>query len=68
MEITTESQDSAPRLLTRRDVGERLGVSDDTIRRWVASGRLAELRTPGGRCRYRQADIAALLVPSRTAS
>jgi molybdopterin-binding protein len=32
-----------------REVGELLGVSDDTVRRWVESGRLSARPDPSGR-------------------
>lgn len=40
-----------------------LGVSDETLRRWVDQGKVRYVRLPSGRLRFRQADIEALLVP-----
>lgn len=37
-----------------------LGVTDQTLRRWVDLGHLAAVRTPGGHRRYRRSDVEAL--------
>lgn len=47
------------------DVASLLGVSDDTVRRWVEQGRLAARREPGERMVVEGADVAALLVARR---
>ena len=47
--------------LTTSDVGERLGVTDETIRRWADDGRIRHMRLPSGHRRFRQADIDDLL-------
>jgi molybdopterin-binding protein len=39
-----------------------LGVSDDTVRRWVDAGRLAAHRTDGGPLTVRGTDLAAFAV------
>jgi molybdopterin-binding protein len=41
------------------EAAELLGVSDDTVRRWIDAGRLTA-RTVGGRSRVAGADLAAL--------
>lgn len=38
-----------------------LGVTDQTLRRWVESGDLPAIRTVGGHRRYRRSDVLALL-------
>ena len=38
-----------------------LGVSKDTLRRWYREGKFPGIRTPGGRLRFRPADIDAFL-------
>ncbi|MCU1642788.1 MAG: putative molybdenum binding protein [Nocardia sp.] len=38
-----------------------LGVSDDTVRRWIEQGRLAEVRLDSGRKGVRGADLAEIL-------
>ncbi|MEU8899825.1 helix-turn-helix transcriptional regulator [Nocardia sp. NPDC048505] len=38
-----------------------LGVSDDTVRRWIDQGRLDEVKLDNGRKGVRGADLAALL-------
>lgn len=40
------------RLLTARQVAEQLGVSTETVLRWVRSGKLAAFRLPGGALRF----------------
>ncbi len=42
------------------DAAEILGVSDDTVRRWIDSGRLAADHDPSGRTRVDGARLAAL--------
>ena len=42
-----------------------LGVSDDTVRRWIEQGRLPEVRLDSGRKGVRGADLAALLSKQR---
>lgn len=43
------------------DAAALLGVSDDTVRRWIDQGRLAEIRLDSGRKGVRGADLAELL-------
>lgn len=43
--------------LTTTDAANRLGVSDETIRRWAASGRLRHVKLPSGHRRFAAADI-----------
>jgi excisionase family DNA binding protein len=44
----------ADRLLTARDVAERLGVSTETVLRWVRCGELPAFKLPGGAIRFRE--------------
>jgi molybdopterin-binding protein len=46
---------------------EILGVSPDTVRRWITSGRLRAERTAGGQRVIRRADVAALAAQRRRA-
>lgn len=51
--------------MTQYRIGEAaalLGVSDDTVRRWVESGTLAATRDAGGRSVVEGTDLAALAV------
>lgn len=41
------------RLLSTRDVANRLGVCAETILRWTRRGELQAIRLPGGALRYR---------------
>jgi excisionase family DNA binding protein len=47
-------------LLSPADAAGRLGVSIDTLRRWVAEGRLSEHRTPGGHRRLDETEVEEL--------
>lgn len=40
------------RLLTAREVAERVGVSTETILRWVRRGELTAIRLPSGALRF----------------
>lgn len=53
-------------LLTAPQVAEALQVSDETVRRWAADGRLPSIVLPSGKRRYRRADIDAILSPEPT--
>lgn len=41
-----------------------VSVSEDTVRRWGRSGRLACIKLPLGRMRFRPEDIDALATPT----
>ncbi|MFF0488743.1 TOBE domain-containing protein [Nocardia sp. NPDC003482] len=43
------------------EAADLLGVSDDTVRRWIEQGRLPEIRLDNGRKGVRGADLAAVL-------
>jgi excisionase family DNA binding protein len=50
-------------LLSAPAAARLLGVSDETLRRWAADGRIRHIRMPSGQLRFRPADIAAILEP-----
>jgi excisionase family DNA binding protein len=59
------------RLLTARELAERLGVDTETVLRWTRRGELPAIRLPGtkrGRLRYRESDYEAWLVAHETAT
>lgn len=54
------------RLLTAREVAERLGVSPATVLRWTRQGVLPGFRLPSGALRYRESAIEAWLAERAT--
>ena len=50
-------------LLTTGEVASLYRVDAKSVARWVKTGKLAAVRTPGGRLRFREAEIRALLNP-----
>ena len=54
------------KLLTAREVGERLSVSTETVLRWSRRGDLPGFRLPGGALRYREVDLDEWLVERAT--
>ncbi len=54
-------------LLTARHVAEVVGVSPETILRWVRRGDLPAIRLPGGAVRFRPDEIEAWLAERTTA-
>jgi excisionase family DNA binding protein len=53
-------------LLTTRHVADLLGVSPETILRWVGRGLLPAFRLPSGALRFRQSDLDAWLAERAT--
>ena len=60
------------RLLTAREIAQRLGVSAETVLRWARRGEVPFIRLPGGAIRFREDEIEEWLeeraTPSRGAS
>ena len=54
------------KLLTPGEVAAVFGVDQQTVRRWVRTGKLPAIRTPGGTRRYRASDVAALIAATDT--
>jgi excisionase family DNA binding protein len=50
-------------LLTSTEVAARLGVSDETVRRWADTRRITHIRFPSGQLRFRPEDVDAILRP-----
>jgi excisionase family DNA binding protein len=49
------------RLVTARQVAERLGVNVETVLRWTRRGELPAIRLPGGALRYDEDELDAWL-------
>lgn len=49
-----------PSLLTPAEVATIFRVDVKTVGRWAKKGRLTAIRTPGGHCRYDEAEVHAL--------
>ena len=54
------------RLMTAREVGEVLGVSTETVLRWVRAGRLPAFRLPSGQLRFDASELAEWLERRRS--
>jgi excisionase family DNA binding protein len=53
-------------LLTARETSGLLGVSTETVLRWVRQGKLPAIRLPGGAIRFRRDEIEAWLTERAT--
>jgi excisionase family DNA binding protein len=53
-----------PTLLTADEVAQVVRQSPETVRRWARSGELKSVRLPGGRVRFRSADVDELIGPT----
>lgn len=56
------------RLLTAREVAEQLGVSAETILRWVRAAKLPAIRLPSGALRFREDQLDAWMEERATPS
>lgn len=55
-----------PALVRTRDAVGQLGLAPETLRRFVKTGRVAAVRTPGGHLRFREADLAEFTTTLRS--
>lgn len=53
-------------VLGSTEAAARLGVTDETVRRWADAGKLRHVRLPSGQRRYRQEDLDLLLTVIET--
>lgn len=60
-----EPPTSEPYDLTPADAGELIGVSGNTVKRWVDERKVAALRLPNGYLRFRRSDIDSFMEQSR---
>jgi excisionase family DNA binding protein len=54
------------RLLTAREVADLLGVSTETVLRWVRQGKLPAIKLPGGAVRFREDEVDGWLMERAT--
>lgn len=52
--------------LTTSEAAELIGVHAETLKRWAVAGKVAGLKTPGGRWRFRRTDLEAFLLAHAT--
>ena len=48
-------------VLSTGAAADLIGVSDETLRRWVEKGKVRYIRLPSGRLRFRRADLEAMV-------
>ena len=53
------------RYLTLDEAADRLGVTPETLSRWIRAGRFPACRTPGGHYRIAEADLPLAFEPAR---
>lgn len=46
--------------LGTKAAADLIGISDETLRRWVERGQITYIRLPSGRLRFRRSDIEAV--------
>jgi excisionase family DNA binding protein len=61
-------QTHEPSILTTREAADLLRVSERSIERWRAQGRLPTMNLSRKWVRFRRTDVLALLSPSATSS
>lgn len=54
------------RLLTAREVAGLLGVSTETVLRWVRAGKLRAVKLPSGQTRFREDELDAWIAERAT--
>lgn len=59
--MSAHLEDGSDRLLTPGEVAALFRVDPKTVTRWASSGRITSVRTPGGRRRFRESRIQAML-------
>ncbi|MEV4364590.1 BldC family transcriptional regulator [Nonomuraea sp. NPDC051941] len=66
MTIIADLSPTGDRLLTSQEVASLFRVDPKTVARWAVTGRIAAIRTPGGRLlRFPEAEVhAALQIPA----
>jgi excisionase family DNA binding protein len=55
-------------LLTPSEVASLFRVDPKTVTRWAKSGKLTSIRTLGGHRRYKESEVKALLLKTRSHS
>jgi excisionase family DNA binding protein len=53
------------RFLTLAEASRRLDVREETLARWIRTGRFPAYKTPGGRYRIAEVDLTLALEPAR---
>jgi len=54
-------RETGGRAYTSREVAKVFGVSQETVYRWIKTGKLPSVRTPGGHYLVRQDELCRLL-------
>ncbi|HEV2260570.1 MAG TPA: helix-turn-helix domain-containing protein [Streptosporangiaceae bacterium] len=54
------------KLLTTPEVADLFRVHKATVARWLETGKIPGIRTPGGHLRFREDEIRALLAAAET--
>ena len=57
----TEGNMQEQEMITTTQAGNMLGVSGQTVRMWIASGKIDAIRTLGGKIRVKSSSVAKLL-------
>jgi excisionase family DNA binding protein len=52
--------------LNPTEAAQRLGIHEDTLKRYARDGKIAAFRTPGGWWKFSQADLDAFIEAGRS--